>query len=173
MKGYEGANGLALDLWEEVYPEQLLFALTDTFSTWAFFQVSPRDKLCPTNPSRFCFRSPARDISCTGLSLICPLNFSQDFASVPSRVDRWRGLRQDSGDPYEFAPRARDMYDRAGVDFREKTIIYSDSLNLEKVLRLKEQCDEIGFKGMLLRTLSCILADIHVENQPHLASGRS
>jgi len=41
MRGYEHANGIALDLWEGVYqPNKLtLLALTDTFSTKAFFQV--------------------------------------------------------------------------------------------------------------------------------------
>jgi nicotinate phosphoribosyltransferase len=40
MRGYEHANNNALDLWEEVYPIGLmLLALTDTFSTKAFFQV--------------------------------------------------------------------------------------------------------------------------------------
>jgi len=107
LKGYQGANALALDLWEQVYPQHLLFALTDTFSTQAFFQ---------------------------------------DFVSNPDRVRRWRGLRQDSGDPLEFAPRAKEMYESVGVDFREKAIIYSDSLNLEKALKLKKQCDDIGFQ---------------------------
>jgi nicotinate phosphoribosyltransferase len=39
LKGYENANGKALDLWEEVYPDVLLLALTDTFSTEVFFKV--------------------------------------------------------------------------------------------------------------------------------------
>jgi nicotinic acid phosphoribosyltransferase len=43
MRGYEHANNIALDLWEEVYPTGLtLLALTDTFSTKAFFQVRAR-----------------------------------------------------------------------------------------------------------------------------------
>ena len=43
MRGYEHANGIALDLWEEIYPNNLtLLALTDTFSTKAFFQVRAR-----------------------------------------------------------------------------------------------------------------------------------
>jgi nicotinate phosphoribosyltransferase len=43
MKGYENANSTALDLWEEVYPDALLIALTDTFSSAAFFKacISP------------------------------------------------------------------------------------------------------------------------------------
>lgn len=39
--GYENANGRAMDLWEEVYPNALLVTLTDTFSTEAFYQVRP------------------------------------------------------------------------------------------------------------------------------------
>ena len=43
MRGYEHANNIALDLWKEVYPNGLtLLALTDTFSTKAFFQVRAR-----------------------------------------------------------------------------------------------------------------------------------
>ena len=39
MKGYEHANGTALELWEQTYPNALQIALTDTFSTEAFFKV--------------------------------------------------------------------------------------------------------------------------------------
>ena len=45
MRGYEHANGIALDLWEEVYPDSVLVALTDTFSTKAFFQVRAKAML--------------------------------------------------------------------------------------------------------------------------------
>ena len=43
LRGYEHANMTALQLWEEVYPDSLLVALTDTFSTDAFFKVYHRD----------------------------------------------------------------------------------------------------------------------------------
>lgn len=39
LRGYENVNGLALDLWEEVYPKDPLIALTDTFSTDVFYKV--------------------------------------------------------------------------------------------------------------------------------------
>ena len=39
LRGYEHANKLGLDLWEAVYPNALLLALTDTFSTEAFYKV--------------------------------------------------------------------------------------------------------------------------------------
>ncbi|KAJ7052527.1 nicotinate phosphoribosyltransferase [Mycena amicta] len=38
LKGYEDANSVAMDLWEAVYPNALLIALTDTFSSDAFFK---------------------------------------------------------------------------------------------------------------------------------------
>jgi len=34
-----------------------------------------------------------------------------------------------------------------GIDPRDKSIIFSDSLDLEKALGLKKQCDKIGFKA--------------------------
>ena len=46
-----------------------------------------------------------------------------------------------------FAPNAKVAYESMGIDFREKSIIYSDSLNVEKALDLKKQCEAIGFKG--------------------------
>jgi nicotinate phosphoribosyltransferase len=63
----------------------------------------------------------------------------------PDRARHWRGLRQDSGDPFIFAPKARDVYESLGIDHREKIIVYSDNLNLQKALGLKKQCDELGF----------------------------
>ncbi|KIK92417.1 hypothetical protein PAXRUDRAFT_147374 [Paxillus rubicundulus Ve08.2h10] len=72
--------------------------------------------------------------------------FFQDFAKDPDRARQWAGLRQDSGNPLEFAPAAKAMYDNIGVDIGTKSIIYSDALTLDKVLQLKKQCDEIGFK---------------------------
>ncbi|KAI0684228.1 nicotinate phosphoribosyltransferase [Cytidiella melzeri] len=108
LKGYESANGKALDLWEAVYPNALLLALTDTFSTEVFFK---------------------------------------DFVQDKPRAQRWKGLRQDSGDPYVYAPRAKTIYESMGIDHREKIIIFSDSVDVDKALNLKQQCDELGFKA--------------------------
>jgi len=46
LQGYENANGRALDLWEAVYPAEsgvALIALTDTFTTDAFFHDFAKD----------------------------------------------------------------------------------------------------------------------------------
>ncbi len=69
----------------------------------------------------------------------------QDFVHDIERARRWSALRQDSGDPLSYAPRAREIYESMGIDFREKLIIYSDALTLDKALKIKAQCDEIGF----------------------------
>jgi nicotinate phosphoribosyltransferase len=61
------------------------------------------------------------------------------------RAKRWKGLRQDSGDPFIYAPRAKEIYESMGIDYRQKSIVYSDALKTDKVLKLKAQCDELGF----------------------------
>jgi len=108
IAGYENANGRAMDYWEAVYPNALLVALTDTFSTEVFYQ---------------------------------------DFVKDPERAKRWTGLRQDSGDPFVYAPRAREIYQSMNIDHTTKTIVYSDALTVDKALRLKKQCDEVGFSA--------------------------
>jgi nicotinate phosphoribosyltransferase len=67
----------------------------------------------------------------------------------PERVCRWQGLRQDSGDPFAFAPQVQDMYRSLGIDYQSKKIIYSDGLDVEKCLKLKGQCDILGIQGIL------------------------
>ncbi|KAG6877512.1 hypothetical protein C0993_006462 [Termitomyces sp. T159_Od127] len=107
LKGYENTHSTSLDLWEAVYPDSLLIALTDTFTTKAFFE---------------------------------------DFTADPERAQRWRGLRQDSGDPFAFGPRVKEMYESLGIDPGQKAIIYSDSLSVDKAIRLQKQANELGFE---------------------------
>ena len=124
LTGYEEANTTALALWEAVYPNVLLIALTDTFSTKAFFAV----------------RS-----SQTSSILGVMFALLQEFVKNPKRARHWQGLRQDSGDPFAFAPWAKKIYEEMGIDYKEKVILYSDALNKEKVLGLQRQCDTLGF----------------------------
>ena len=113
LRGYDHANGLALDLWISVYPNALLLALTDTFSTEAFYK-----------------------------------DFTREHAQ------KWSGLRQDSGDPLVYAPRAKEVYETLGVEYKDKkTIIYSDNVDVEKALKLREQARASGFLGMFVETV--------------------
>lgn len=43
-----------------------------------------------------------------------------------------------------YAPRAKEIYQSLCNDHTKKSIIYSDALNVEKALKIKKQCDEVG-----------------------------
>ena len=127
LKGYKDANMRALDLWEEVYPGEPFFALTDTFTTKAFFQVG-------------IWFTPGLNLLIRGINI-------QGFATNPDRIPRWHGLRQDSGDPFAFAPQVQQLYQSLGIDSQGKAIIYSDGLDVTKCLELQRQCETLGFQG--------------------------
>jgi nicotinate phosphoribosyltransferase len=79
----------------------------------------------------------------------------KEFIQNKERAQKWTGLRQDSGDPFLFAPRAKELYQALGINYREKLMVYSDALNTDKVLAIQKQCKELGFeKGE--RTFSCL-----------------
>ena len=77
--------------------------------------------------------------------------------SDPDLAHRWTGLRQDSGDPFAFGPRVKKMYQSLGIPNDSKSLIFSDSLTVNKCIEIKKQCDELNFnKGTWMkRTLPC------------------
>ncbi|KIO16104.1 hypothetical protein M407DRAFT_86379, partial [Tulasnella calospora MUT 4182] len=111
-RGYERANLLALELWEEVYPTTLSNSLhiapTDTFTSPVFFNT---------------------------------------LLLNPGLAARWRGLRQDSGNPLDFIPLAKAAYEKLGINPRDKLIVFSDSLDVEACLKIKKATDEVGFQS--------------------------
>jgi nicotinate phosphoribosyltransferase len=50
------------------------------------------------------------------------------------------GVRQDSGDPFEFANKVIAHYKSMGIDPMSKTIIFSDALDIKKACEIKEYC---------------------------------
>lgn len=56
-----------------------------------------------------------------------------------AQASAWKGLRQDSGDPAAFGERAIAFYEAHGVDPRQKTIVFSDGLDVEAILRLHDR----------------------------------
>lgn len=95
--GYRSANIKGLEAWVDVYDGSLGIALTDTYTTDAFFD-----------------------------------SFSQKQAKL------FDGVRHDSGDPLVFADKAIKFYEQSRIDPTSKTLVFSDSLNLESVKQIKD-----------------------------------
>lgn len=98
--GYQHANYLALENWINTYDGDLGIALTDTFTSDAFFN-----------------------------------NFSKKHAKL------FDGIRQDSGDEYEFVDKAIKRYLELGVNPLSKTIVFSNGLNFEKANKIAKYCE--------------------------------
>jgi nicotinate phosphoribosyltransferase len=89
------AQSRALHVWQQEYGDQLGIALTDTFTSEAFFR---------------------------------------DFQFPVARA--YSGVRQDSGDPIEFGEKMIAHYQAIGIDPKRKDIIFSDSLNIDKAIKI-------------------------------------
>jgi len=70
--------------------------------------------------------------------------FLQSFDTLYSKL--FDGVRQDSGDPFAYIDKIIKHYKQHRIDPSTKTIVFSDSLNIDLALRLKAQCDEKGIK---------------------------
>ena len=64
--------------------------------------------------------------------------FLRDFNSLYSRL--FDSIRHDSGDPYEFTDLVIAHYRKLKIDPASKTIIFSDGLNVDTVLKLAAYC---------------------------------
>ena len=69
------------------------------------------------------------------LLILLPDTFGSDgfFRNAPDWVARWTGVRVDSGDPFEGGERAIAYWERAGQDPREKRLIFSDGLDIDRI----------------------------------------
>ncbi len=66
-------------------------------------------------------------------------NFSKKHAAL------FTSLRQDSGDPFAFTNKAIRRYEELRINPKLKYIVFSDSLDVEKALKIKNYCgDKIG-----------------------------
>lgn len=52
------------------------------------------------------------------------------------------GVRHDSGDPIEFAQKVISHYVKMGIDPKSKAIVFSDSLNYDKVKKIVDFCQD-------------------------------
>ena len=66
-------------------------------------------------------------------------NFSKKHAAL------FTSLRHDSGDPFLFADKVIQRYEELRVNPKMKYLVFSDSLNVDKVIEIKKYCgDRIG-----------------------------
>ena len=54
--------------------------------------------------------------------------------------DSFTSLRQDSGDPLAFVDKVIRRYEELRIDPRLKYIVFSDSLNVERAIQIKNYC---------------------------------
>lgn len=66
--------------------------------------------------------------------------FFKDFTAEQAR--KWRGVRQDSGDPFAFGEQLIHFYNELGIDPKSKVIVFSDNLNFRKIVDLKQKFGE-------------------------------
>ncbi|PNS14259.1 hypothetical protein CAC42_6772 [Sphaceloma murrayae] len=117
---YKHANELGLKYWVGTFGQGTLsIALTDTFGTpdflKAFAKAVPKD---------------------------CSLASGDDSTS-PTYAQIFTGTRQDSGDPTEFVKLVKDFYVKQGIS-EPKTVVFSDSLNVERCIEYKAVTDKAG-----------------------------
>jgi nicotinate phosphoribosyltransferase len=127
---YENATTTALSYWVGCFGEGVLgIALTDTFGTPAFLRAfrKPMPQLTSITPGA----------SASGTQI-------QEGEKAKTFAEVFSGVRQDSGDPAQFVKVMREFYDKEGIT-EKKTIVFSDSLNIDLCLEYKNISDKAGF----------------------------
>jgi nicotinate phosphoribosyltransferase len=73
------------------------------------------------------------------LSTLLPDTFGSEsvFRMMgPERAAKWNAFRHDSGDPFAFGERVIAFYRSHGIDPTTKTVVFSDGLTLDLIVRL-------------------------------------
>ena len=123
---YGKATEEALRLWITCFGTKLSVALTDTFGTQEFLRS---------------FNMPVRPVK-GGFGVE---TFQKPDGSVKTYAEVFAGVRQDSGDPAEYTKMLKDFYEEQGIKDK-KTLVFSDSLNIELCLEYKKMAEDLGFQ---------------------------
>lgn len=73
--------------------------------------------------------------------------YSSDWAfeHMPKRmVEKWKGFRHDSGDPFEYTDKVITLCQKHGVDYSSKMVLFSDGLEPELMDKLAIYCVKKG-----------------------------
>ncbi len=154
---YVHANETALRYWVGCFGEGVLgIALTDTFGTPTFLRAFRKSmptrseaELNTVSTQIPTAARPAVELTDGVVDVISTRNASinEDQTKVierPSYAQTFTGVRQDSGDPLTFVKLMRDFYDSEGITDK-KTIVFSDSLNLELCFEYMRAAEDAGF----------------------------
>lgn len=120
---YETATVTALQYWIECFGVNTLgITLPDTFGTQSFLRS---------------FAQPM------------PSSIATDQSKKMTFAEAYNGVRQDSGDPATFVQVMRDFYlsQTPPISPSTKTIVFSDSLNIDSCLEYKRVAESAGFKA--------------------------
>ncbi len=100
--------------------------------------------------------------------------FCRDFS--PALARSFKGLRHDSGDPFNWGEQAIELYSRSGIDPLSRTLIFSDSLDFPRMIKIYEH-----FRGRVqmsfgigtnlgndvgIKALNIIIKLVRVNGQP-------
>ncbi|KAL5118407.1 nicotinate phosphoribosyltransferase [Pleosporales sp. CAS-2024a] len=152
---YESANEIALEYWTATFGEGVLsIALTDTFGTPTFLKAFK--KQIPTVTTAIAGRgttmaSAAATTEADGIQTWAPTKppiqapLKEGAGAPKSYAQAFVGVRQDSGDPLDFIKMMRAFYDQEGIKDR-KTIVFSDSLNIDLCFKYKAAAEAEGFQ---------------------------
>lgn len=130
--------------------------MTDTFGTPAFLDAFRKPIPPFTSAGAGAVSTSASGPATTSESTVqseaetkapitAPLHDSGAQTSNETYAQAYTGVRQDSGDPVYFVKMVRDFYDEEGVT-EKKTMVFSDSLNIEHCLEYKVIAEEAGFQ---------------------------
>jgi len=126
---YENATRNALSYWVGCFGEGVLgIALTDTFGTPIFLKA---------------FNEPIQPVT-DGKQDGVATGTIESKAKPRTYAEVFTGVRQDSGDPVNFVKMMREFYDKVGIK-EKKTIVFSDSLNVDLCIEYKKISEEAGF----------------------------
>jgi nicotinate phosphoribosyltransferase len=151
---YEHANELALEYWTSTFGEGVLaIALTDTFGTPAFLKAfqQPVPEITTAIPGGATTQASAAATTKPDVQSLAyteaPIKAGIDGAKKARKTygEVFTGVRQDSGDPLEFVRLMRQFYDEQEIKTK-KTIVFSDSLNIDLCLKYKAAAEKEGFQ---------------------------
>ena len=119
LEGYDGVNLTSLIKWDQVYA-----------------------------PPAFTPRAPAEDLTIALTDTFSTEVFWRDLMVPDGKgkemLARWRGIRQDSGDSKAFTRRAKEAYERLGIDASKKIVLFSDGLTVDRCCELATYAKQVG-----------------------------